>query len=167
LGLVHEFLRQPFGLRGMSLPRSLIIDHTLAFPRVVWTFLMPMLYFLGYPLGVVVSAALCMYLAYMMVDGIYTLVTYALAEEEARARIRRNWWIFTILPAFRWVVFWFRFSGFLTVLKDPPQWRVQDPVQQTINGLQQAKTTTIVLLTNLSRLQFRLLVVELVRIFRG
>jgi poly-beta-1,6-N-acetyl-D-glucosamine synthase len=165
--LFKEFLRQPFGLRGISLPRSLIIDHTLAFPRVVWTFLMPMLYFLGYPLGVVVSATLCMYLAYMMVDGIYALVTYTLAEEEARARIRRNWWIFTVLPAFRWVVFWFRFSGFLTVLKDPPQWRVQDPVQQTIDGLQQAKTTTVVLLTNLSRLHIRLLVIELVRLFRG
>jgi hypothetical protein len=103
----------------------------------------------------------------MIVDGIYALVAYILAEEEALVRFRRNWWVFMVLPAFRWVVFWFRFSGFLTVLKDPPQWRVEDPVQQTIDGLQRAKITTVVLLTHLSKVQLRLLMVELVRILRG
>ena len=58
--LFKDFLRLSFGLRGISLPRSLIVDHTLAFPRVIWTFLMPMLYFFGYSLEVVVSSTLSM-----------------------------------------------------------------------------------------------------------
>lgn len=165
--LFKDFLSLPVSLRGVSVPRSLLVDHTLAFPRVIWTFLMPLLYFFGYPLEVVVSATLSMYLVYMMVDGLYTLVTYSLAEADARARIRRNWWIFMVLPAFRWTVFWFRFSGFLTALKEPPEWRAQDPLQQTIQGLQQVKTSTLIILTHLSKMQVRLMMVELFRLFRG
>ncbi|MCH8897429.1 MAG: glycosyltransferase [Chloroflexi bacterium] len=160
------FLKVPKGLRGLSIPRTLVVDHTLAFPRIVWTFLMPMLYFFGYPLDVVVTATLSMYLVYLVVDGMYTLATYFLADQGARIRIRKNWWVFTILPAFRWMVFWFRFAGFLSALKDPPEWRVQDPVQQTIIGLKHAKTSTIVILSHLSKLQVRLIMVELLRMFR-
>jgi hypothetical protein len=64
-------------------------------------------------------------------------------------------------------VFWFRFSGFLTALKEPPEWRARDPLQQTIQGLQQVKTSTLVILTHLSRMQIRLMMVELFRLFRG
>ena len=65
------------------------------------------------------------------------------------------------------MVFWFRFAGFLSALKDPPEWRVQDPVQQTIIGLQHVKTSTIVILSHLSKLQVRLIMVELLRMFRN
>ena len=165
--LFKDFLGLPVRLRGVSVPRSLIVDHTLAFPRLIWTFLMPMLYFFGYPLEVVVSATLSMYLVYMVVDGLYTLVAYTLADPDARTRIRKHWWIFTILPAFRWTTFWFRFAGFLTALQEPPEWRAQDPVQQTIQGLQQVKTTSIVILTHLSKLHLRLMMVEIIRLLRG
>ena len=165
--MFKEFLKMPLSLKGVSVPRALMVDHTLAFPRVVWTFLMPMLYFFGYPLEVVVSATLSMYLVYMVVDGIYALVTYLLAEPYGRIRMRKNWWIFMVLPVFRWGVFWFRFSGFLTALKDPPEWRTPDPLQQTIYGIQQVKTSTILILTHLSKMQIRLVMVELMRLFRS
>jgi poly-beta-1,6-N-acetyl-D-glucosamine synthase len=165
--LFKDFLGLPVGLRGVSVPRSLIVDHTLAFPRLVWTFLMPLLYFFGYPLEIVVSATLSMYLVYMVVDGLFALVAHALADADSRARIRKNWWMFTVLPAFRWTTFWFRFAGFLTALKEPPEWRAQDPVQQTIQGLRHVKTSSVVILTHLARLQIRLTVLEIIRLFRG
>ena len=145
--LFPEFERHPFRIRGISLPKTLLVDHTLAFPRVVWTFLLPMLYFVGYPLALVVGATLSMYLIYMVVDGIYIAVAHALAEGDARARIRRHWWMFLFLPAFRWTLFWFRFGGFLSVLMESKSWRVEDPVTETRESLNRMSTAMLTFIT--------------------
>ncbi|MEX0762941.1 MAG: glycosyltransferase [Dehalococcoidia bacterium] len=142
-----EFERHPFRIRGLALPKSLIIDHTLAFPRVVWTFLLPMMYFIGYPLSLVVSASLSMYLIYMAVDGLYMGVAYMLAEGEAKSRIRQHWWMVLFMPAFRWTTFWFRFGGFLAVMMEPKEWRVRDPVTETRVGVRKVGVATLTFLT--------------------
>ncbi|NQU96553.1 MAG: glycosyltransferase [Chloroflexi bacterium] len=145
--LFPEFERHPFRIRGLSLPKSLLVDHTLAFPRVVWTFLLPMLYFVGYPLALVVSATLSMYLIYMGVDALYIVVAHALAEGEAKARIRRHWWMFLFMPAYRWTTFWFRFGGFLSVLMESKTWRVDDPVTETRQSLNRMSTAMLTFVT--------------------
>ena len=145
--LFPEFERHPFRIRGLSLPKSLLVDHTLAFPRVVWTFLLPMLYFVGYPLTLVVSATLSMYLIYMGVDALYIAVAHALAEGDAKARIRRHWWMFLFTPAYRWTTFWFRFGGFLSVLMESKTWRVDDPVTETRQSLNRMSTAMLTFVT--------------------
>jgi putative glycosyltransferase (exosortase G-associated) len=142
-----EFERHPFRLRGIALPKALIVDHTLAFPRVVWTFLLPMMYFLGYPLSLVMSASFAMYGVYMAVEALYLLVAYVVAEGQAKRRIRRDWWMFTVMPAYRWMTFWFRIGGFLAVLMEPKQWRVADPLTQTRAGALKVATATLAFLT--------------------
>jgi len=145
--LFPELERHPFRIRGLSLPKSLLVDHTLAFPRVVWTFLLPMLYFIGYPLALVVSATLSMYLIYMVVDALYIAVAHALAEGDAKARIRRHWWMFAFTPAYRWTTFWFRFGGFLSVLMESKTWRVDDPLTETREGLSRMSTAMLTFVT--------------------
>jgi cellulose synthase/poly-beta-1,6-N-acetylglucosamine synthase-like glycosyltransferase len=142
-----SFERHPFRIRGISLPKSLIVDHTLAFPRVVWTFLMPMMFFMGYPLSLVVSATISMYFIYMGVELIYLIVAYMIAEGEAKNRIRRDWWMILFTPGFKWMTFWFRFAGFLSVMMEPKQWRVRDPITETREGLQRVSTATLTFLT--------------------
>ena len=119
----------------------------LAFPRVVWTFLLPSMYFIGYPLTLVVSGMITMYIIYMFVDGLYMVVAYLLANDLNRRRIRRIWWLFTFLPAFRWTLFWFRFGGFLEVLTESKSWRVRDPWTESALGVQRVGTTTLTFLT--------------------
>ena len=139
--------RHPFRLRGISLPKSLIIDHTLAFPRVVWTFLLPAMYFIGYPLTLVVSGMITMYFIYMAVDALYMIVAYMVADEVNRRRIKKHWWVVTVLPAFRWTTFWFRFGGFLEVMTESKSWRVRDPWTESALGLQRIGTTTLTFVT--------------------
>lgn len=142
-----DFERHPFRIKGLAISKSLLIDHTLAFPRVVWTFLLPMMYFVGYPLTLVVSATLSMYLIYMVVEGLYQFVAYMVAEGTAKARIRRHWWMFLFMPAYRWTTFWFRFGGFLAVMMENKEWRVSDPVTETKQGVQRVSTLTLTFLT--------------------
>jgi putative glycosyltransferase (exosortase G-associated) len=145
--LYPSFVRHPFRIRGIALPKALIIDHTLAFPRVVWTFLMPTLYLMGYPLTLVVSATLTMYLIYMVVDAVYMAVAFILAREDVRPRIVRDWWLFLFMPMFRWTVFWFRFAGFLTALMDPKEWRAAAPWAQAREGFRRMNATALTFMT--------------------
>lgn len=129
--------RDMLRVRGVSMSRTLMIDHTLAFPRMVWTFLMPMLYFLGYPLPLVVSATVGMYVFYAVIEALSMLTCYALSTSEERQRLRQGWYIWAIMPSYRFILFWFRFGGFLSVLTDTAQWRVAAPWEETAEAFQQ------------------------------
>lgn len=129
--------RDVFRVRGVSLSRTLMVDHTLAFPRMVWTFLMPMLYFLGYPLPLVVSATVGMYVFYAVVEALSMLTCYALSTAPERKRLKANWFIWAIMPSYRFVLFWFRFGGFINALTDSAQWRVAAPWEETAEAWQQ------------------------------
>ncbi|MBI2939509.1 MAG: glycosyltransferase [Chloroflexi bacterium] len=121
------FWRNPLRLTGLSPARSIIVDHTLAFPRVVWTCLLPLLTIFGYSLPLVVGASLAMYGSYVVVEGISALVSYLLATPDGRQRIRRYWWVFAVMPAYRFLLFWFRFGGFVSVLVEPGVWNATAP----------------------------------------
>jgi biofilm PGA synthesis N-glycosyltransferase PgaC len=163
MALYPQYLRNPLKLTGMNTIKSLLIDHTLAFPRVVWTFLFPLMFFMGYPLGLVVSAVISIYLAYVGIDALYMLVGYALADKESKLRLRNAWWVFWALSVFRYITFWFRFGGFLEVLMEPPQWRVRNPWVQTLDGLLQLRASTMALFTQMSQSRLVSILVNLLR----
>ncbi len=163
LALYPQLLGSLLRLRGLSTVKSLLIDHTLAFPRVVWTFLFPLMYFMGYPLRLVVSASLSMYIAYVALDALYMAVAYALGDDGTRQRLRRSWWAFLVLPVFRYLTFWSRFAGFLEVLMEPPRWRVADPLAQTLAALVQLRASVLSMLTSVSQSRLVSTVVQLLR----
>ena len=137
--LFPEFLHSPFHGKGLASSKSLIVDHTLAFARVVWTFLLPMLYFVGYPLTMVFSATLIMYACYMVVEYAYWQAAWFVADPHIRDRLKQDWWLFLVMPTFRFTLFWFRFGGFLSVLLEPAEWRVKDPFTQTSEAFENVK----------------------------
>jgi putative glycosyltransferase (exosortase G-associated) len=118
-------------LRGLALSRLMMVDHTLLFPRLIWTFLFPLMTAFGYPLSLVVSATLFMYVFYVGINAVTALTTYLVAGEVERERLRANWWIVALLPAYRFLIFVFRLAGSLIALAEPAEWRVVDPVTET------------------------------------
>lgn len=142
-----EFERHPFRLRGLSVAKSLIVDHTLAFPRVVWTFLLPFMFLLGYPVEVVITATLALYLIYVGVEAVYYAVGLWVSEGEARTRMKGLWWLPVFMPLYRWTTFWFRFSGFLSALKDPKQWQARDPLSESYQSGRRMGTMALTFLT--------------------
>jgi len=118
-------------LRGLALGRTLLIDHTFLFPRLVWTFLFPALVLFGYPLSLIVSATIIIYLFYIFIATISALSVYMIATPANRSRLWRNWWIVTIIPAYRFLIFTFRLAGSIIALTEPAEWRVQAPWTET------------------------------------
>lgn len=125
-------MRRPmWQLRGFTPSRSLMIDHTLAFPRLIWTMLLPILSLFGYPAGLIVTAGFLLYIFYLLIDSVWTVVTWAGVDAAARRRLVADLWILPLLPLYRMGIFWFRLSGFLHAVAEPGAWRVQDPIVQT------------------------------------
>ena len=121
------------------------------------------MFLMDYPMKLVVSAMISMYCAYMAIDALYMLVAYGLADRDSRRRLRSAWWVFIILPAFRYITFWFRFGGFLEVLMEPPQWRVRNPWVQTMDGLLQLRVGTIAVFTQMSHSRLISVLVNLIK----
>ncbi len=128
-----RLLRRPFWqLRGFAPSRVLLVDHTLAFPRLVWTFLMPILALFGYPARLLIWVGLGTYAFYLLVDVLWFFSAWLDVEEETRLRLQRSLWALPLLPLYRMLIFWFRFSGFLHAVaeRDRAVWRVEDPLAQ-------------------------------------
>ncbi len=119
--------RGPF-YRGFSPVRTLITDHTLSFPRVAWTFLMPALAFMGYHWSVIVTATIALYAAYVVIEAVTWLTNAMLVVPPSTQRLLRGWWVIPLMPAYRYMIFWMRFAGTLTVLTEAHQWRTMDPL---------------------------------------
>lgn len=110
--------------------RILISDHTLAFLRLAWTFLLPFLYFLGYSLSTVVTAMIGMIVCYELLESVYFLVAYNSVSSSYRKELKKIWWIVFFLPFYRYLIFWFRISGIIMGLIENKSWKVENPVLQ-------------------------------------
>jgi putative glycosyltransferase (exosortase G-associated) len=127
--------RSMFQISGFAPARTLLIDHTLAFPRLVWTLFLPILTMFGYPLALIVAATLMLYLFYVLIDLAWMAVASIDVNRAARRRMGHTWWVLAALPLYRMLIFWFRFSGFLYAVAEPGTWRVQDPLSQARAGM--------------------------------
>ncbi|MFH2101744.1 MAG: TIGR03111 family XrtG-associated glycosyltransferase [Chloroflexota bacterium] len=120
-----------FQMRGLSLSRLLMIDHTLLFPRLVWMFLFPLMVFFGYPFALVFNALVLMYIFYAGINYFTTATTFPIVGKDERKRLLKSWWIPILMPAYRFLIFLFRVAGSIIPLKEPAAWRVKDPILET------------------------------------
>ncbi|MFA5844342.1 MAG: glycosyltransferase [Coriobacteriia bacterium] len=127
---VHDHMlgKRKYGALGsFALPQMLLLDHTLAFPRLIWTPLFLLFPLFGYSVVTVAQALVAMYLFYALLETLNTLASYALVDEETRWRVEQCGWAVPLMPAYRFVIFHFRFSGFLVTLKEEQQWSMPGP----------------------------------------
>ncbi len=115
----------PLGAFGTMAGRILLVDHTLAFPRLVWTFLLPFLFAMGYSPTVVAGALVAMYIAYAVIESLFYLAARRFIRGPQRAWLRSVWWVFFIMPVYRFMVYWFRLAGILHAVAEPQRWHTR------------------------------------------
>lgn len=115
-----------YGMFGFFyFPLTLLIDQTLAFPRLVWTSLFPFLVFFGYSPKIVFTAFLVMTLFHISIDFFNIFACYPIVDKETKRKIRETLHYGFIISAYRFIVFYFRMSGFLIALRETPTWTIQ------------------------------------------
>ncbi|MBX0329055.1 putative glycosyltransferase, exosortase G system-associated [Oscillochloris sp. ZM17-4] len=123
---------QPFGFVPS---RVLLVDHTLAFPRLIWTMLLPVLIGFGYSSALIVSALLVLYGFYLLVEVGWVAVALIGVDAASQRRLLRTLWLLPIMPLYRMGIFWFRLSGFIHATAEPGTWSVTDPLSQVRDGI--------------------------------
>jgi cellulose synthase/poly-beta-1,6-N-acetylglucosamine synthase-like glycosyltransferase len=127
----------------VAVPRMLLYDHTLAFPRLIWAPLILFFPMIGYSWMIVAIAAIAMYVFYMIIELATAASSFAVSDEITRRRIEECGLTLLWLPIYRFIVFHFRFSGFLVTYKEKQQWTMQGPVDTTREDLQLLKLRSI------------------------
>ncbi|WP_427340123.1 TIGR03111 family XrtG-associated glycosyltransferase [Caloranaerobacter sp. DY30410] len=114
--LIHIFKSFPL--------RILIHDHTLALPKLVWFFGMIYLYFINYPLRLLIGANILMYLLYVIVSflNLFTALIYLKNQKSMKKYLLTKWYICFILPFYRFIVYWIRVAGIINSLSTSSKW---------------------------------------------
>jgi putative glycosyltransferase (exosortase G-associated) len=143
----EQLLRKPiWKFLGFSPKRVLVVDHTLSFPRLVWTFFLPALTLYGYSLSMIFAGWIILYGFYLLIDLVWILVAMLGTGDSERFRLRKTFYLLPILPLYRMMIFWFRFSGFLLAIAEPGKWRVADPISQIRRAVDDLRLKSLVIL---------------------
>jgi poly-beta-1,6-N-acetyl-D-glucosamine synthase len=105
--------------------RILVFDHTLVFPRLIWFFALVYLYFINYPLKLLIGANLLLYAAYVINSFIYWIASLLFLREQkiTYKYAQRNWYICFVMPMYRFIVYWIRLAGIINSITTDSKWR--------------------------------------------
>ncbi len=149
-GLNDDFVGRRGGLFGrIAIPKMLLFDHTMAFPRLIWAPLLLTFPMIGYSYSIIAAALVAMYLFYAVIEVVSALSVFTIADEHTRNRIERSGWTLLLMPAYRFIVFHFRFSGFLVTLMEEQQWTIPGPIDGTRRDLRNLGLRSIEVLSGL------------------
>jgi len=124
-----------------GLPRRLQRDHTMAFLRLVWIFLLPLFPLLGYNVAMVVQAMALIYGMYLLADAMQIAAAWSICAPSERRILRESVVYLPLLPFYRMVVYFFRMSGNLKTLTEPPRWTASVGWMDTLRMPGQGKIT--------------------------
>ncbi len=114
------------GLKNV-LKYTMVKDHTLVFPRLIWVFAMMYLVFLDYPLELIVGANIIMYLAYVINSFIYFQVSklYLKDQRDVVKYMKRHSYVVLLLPLYRFLGFLMRVAGIINSTKEHATWNTK------------------------------------------
>lgn len=106
---------------------TMLKDHTLVFPRLIWIFAMFFLIFIEYPIELIAGANLIMYFAYVMISMLNYFVgrLFLKNQEETRRFMSRNFFVILFLPIYRMIVFFMRVAGILNSAQAASSWNTK------------------------------------------
>ena len=112
----------PIVALGSFVGRILIADHTLAFPRLIWVFIIPFLYLLGYALPLVAAALWLTYFMYVVIEALFMWSVNWILKEAYGHSILGWWYLAFLMPAYRFITYWFRLAGMIYALTETAEW---------------------------------------------
>jgi len=129
--VLHMFRKKKLnpvkGFASDFVMRMLIYDHTFAFPRMIWYFALICLAMINYPIKLVVMAMIFMYVLYSVSNLLmyFCIIAFLKEFDDLRSYYARKWYLIFLLPAFNFIVFWFRIAGFVNSGTGRQAWRTR------------------------------------------
>lgn len=112
--------------------RTLMYDHTFAFPRIIWYLALICLMFVGYSGKTVILATLLLFGLYTVCGYLYYVSTVGFLSDfkGLQKYYAKQWWIVPLLPFFNFVVFFIRFAGIINSINTDSAWKTRTLSQE-------------------------------------
>jgi putative glycosyltransferase (exosortase G-associated) len=108
--------------------KTLLYDHTFAFPRMIWYLALICLLCLHYSGRAIVLATVMIFAMYIVIGYLYFFSTefFLRGTPELRKYYSRQWWVVLLLPAFNFIVFFIRVAGIINSINTDSAWKTRD-----------------------------------------
>lgn len=108
--------------------RTLMYDHTFAFPRMIWYLALICLLAVNYAANVIIFATLFIFFLYILLGYFYYISTVGFLHDfpEIKKYYRKQWYVVPLLPFFNFVVFFIRFAGVINSINTQSSWRTRN-----------------------------------------
>ena len=107
--------------------RTLIYDHTFAFPRVVWIVALLCLFLMNYSTTMIALSSILIMVIYVIIAYLYYLSISIFLNEfpEIRKYYVSLWWVIPILPLFNMLTFFIRLTGIFNAMNTTSAWKTK------------------------------------------
>lgn len=108
--------------------KTLLYDHTFAFPRMIWYLALICLLCMNYSGSSIIFASGLIMLMYIAIGYFYFFSTQYFLKKapEIRKYYCKQWWVVAFLPAFNLIVFFIRIAGIINSINTDSAWRTKD-----------------------------------------
>ena len=130
LEVSHQFSGQELKVHKMFtnvMVRTLLYDHTFAFPRLIWYLALLCLMCMNYSAKVIFVSTGMIFLLYIISGFLYYFSTVGFLGEfpELRAYYMRQWYVVPLLPFFNFLIFFIRFAGVINSINTDSAWKTR------------------------------------------
>lgn len=108
--------------------KTLLYDHTFAFPRMIWYLALICLLCMNYSGSSIVIASGLIMIMYIVIGYFYFVSTQFFLKKapDIRKYYCKQWWVVAFLPAFNFVVFFIRIAGIINSVNTDSAWKTKD-----------------------------------------
>lgn len=108
--------------------RTLVYDHTFAFPRMIWYLALLCLLFLNYSFHLIAISMAILFVLYFIMGFFYYFSTVGFLKKfpEIQNYYKKQWYIVFLLPFFNLFVFFIRFAGIINSINTNSAWKTRN-----------------------------------------
>ncbi len=135
LEVAKMFMDKDFKLRkfisNISV-KTLLYDHTFAFPRMIWYLALICLMVIGYSAKVILMSTGIIFALYILVGYLYFITAshYLKINRDVRRYYLKHWWCVLFLPVFNLIVFFIRIAGIINSIQTDSSWKTKTLTQE-------------------------------------
>ena len=135
LEVAKMFMDKNFKLRKFMSDisvRTLLYDHTFAFPRMIWYLALICLMVVGYSGKVILISTGIIFALYILTGFLYfiTAAHYLKINKNVRSYYIRQWWCILLLQFFNFIVFFIRIAGIINSIQTDSSWKTKTLSQE-------------------------------------
>lgn len=112
--------------------RTLLYDHTFAFPRLIWYLVLLCLVCMHYSSRAILTSVAMIYSIYILLGYFYFIsaLIFLRAAPDIRRYYLLHWWVVPLLPFYSTVVFFIRMAGAINSTQTDSSWKTRNLTQE-------------------------------------